>query len=190
MKSDNNIVSRASGVLQQLNAREKLLLAVMVVVLVAIGIILGMSSFLDSIEEAEQSIAEYEQAIRVLSTQQADFAERMAAEEHIQAQLADNTVQLRTFIEARCLDNGVDRPSTYSDEQIVQSTDQSVEEVEIQATINQVDPDQLGGLLEDIATFEELIVLEAIDVQPSRGVSDRFRVDVKITTFRRIEDDT
>ncbi|MCA9564377.1 MAG: hypothetical protein KC561_12855, partial [Myxococcales bacterium] len=107
----------------------------------------------------------------------------MERTERIQQQLASNNLQLHSFLERLCLENGSPTPSDYNDvETAIQGG--SILETETIATVRSISAETMGPLLQAIAESPELVLLKVVDIQPQRGEPGRFNLRITVSTFR------
>ncbi len=185
--------NRGPGVLSRLNSREKLLLLLMVLIFGSMFLFIFGKKFLSGSGDAEAQLEQYENALELLSLRQDDFIENVREREELQAQLENNELQLRTFLEQECGATNVAVPSNYNDSVIPQrdpnSGEASYVEYETVATIPSVEPVNLSRLLHRIANSEHLILIKAIDIRPARrGGGGRYEVRLTVSTYRLATD--
>jgi len=186
--------------ISRLNTREKALLGGMIGLFSIFGLIILNNSTSSGPEDIEGEIASYQRALTLLSQNQANLMERIENSERIQEQLANNELQLHTFLERACLDTNVQRPSNYTDSTNPlrdASGDATITEHQTVATIPTVEPLNLSRLLNRIAGSDELVLLKAIQIRPTRGArrgrqrtaSGEYEVRLTVATYRRNDSD-
>ena len=179
---------RGPGVLSRLSSRERVLLLLMAVLFGAMFAFIFGKSFLSSSGDLDSRLEQYENALQQLSARQDDFVEQVRRSEEINAKLETNDLQLRTFLEGECRETSVSVPSMYNDSVIPQRDPETglarIVEYETVATINSVNPTNLSRLLHRIATSDELILLKAVDVRPSRRSDGSYQVRLTVSTYK------
>ena len=179
---------RGPGVLSRLSSREKALLMIMVVLFGAMFAYIFGKSFLSSAGDLDSRLSQYENALQQLSARQDDFVEKIRRAEEIRNKLESNDLQLRTFLESECRETSVAVPSIYNDSVIPQRDPETGEaryvEYETVATINSVNPTNLSRLMHRIATSDELVLLKAVDVRPSRRNDGTYQVRLTVSTYK------
>lgn len=182
MSMFTGVSQRVEAALERLSARERVLLAAMVTVLVVMGASLAIFLVGGRLDTLSETVSAKRDAIGALSARGEDYLANAAYNERINEQLQSNDLRLSTFIEGRAGRATIPRPREFRDAQ--QELD-GVTLVTTTASFTAIDFDQMQRLLSSIEDTDELVFVRRVAISPARGVADKIDLDLTVATFRQ-----
>ncbi len=184
MSRAREIVARAGSAVSELNPRERLLLGVLAALISGLVLFLLLSNYNKKTGALETAISEKRDTIDLIMTRRDQVVAARAQNDALDEALESNNLRIAAFIESIANRLRVTRPRDFN------NMDQTVvghDDITATATVTtfpDMTPEQLGQVLHEIESSEELVYVQRVKVSPQRRGSN-FEVEVTLVTYRR-----
>ncbi len=181
--SESSEPGRIASAFAGLSDRERVLLAIMVVVLGTLATVALSYMATTRMSELQTEIDSKRGALALIAEQRESYARNAAQNAELQEQLQDNRLRLSTFIESRARQASLSPPREFRDNTL--PVDGGVTLVTTTAQFESVELEQLEAFMTTIESSDELVFSRNLAVSPARRGSTGLQVELTLSTYRR-----
>lgn len=169
-----------------LTERERKLMMLLGVVLVVFGLFLMVSGQVRKSNEWREGTQERRDAISLLISNRATYAQAIAAQRELNAKMTGNAVSVPTFVEARCRQLNITRPTNFRDSRAPVANNPGVTALTTEVVFPQMTLTQVSDFSRAVYESGELLYIQRIEIKQKRNANaaDGFEVSMQLTTYQ------
>lgn len=167
-----------------LTERERLLMMLLAAVLLVFGLYVLVSGQLQKSETWRTGTQERRDAISLLINNRATYADAVATQRELNAKMSGNAVSIPSFVEARCRQLNITRPTNFRDSRAPVANNAAITALTTEVVFPEMTLAQLSDFSNAVYESGELLYIQRIDIKQRRGQTDGFEVSMQLTTYQ------